>query len=526
MLGLACEFRGSHGGHGTIILRSFAVMETLHIYNTLTRQKEEFKPNNPPHVGMYVCGPTVYNNVHIGNVRTFLSFDMIFRYLNFLGHKVRYVRNITDVGHLVDDADHGEDKIAKRARIENLEPMEVVQEVTVDFHNVMSMFNALPPSVEPTATGHILEQIEMVQSIIDNGFGYERNGSVYFDINKFVEAGNDYGSLSGRVLEDLRSQSDRASSGNESANERTLEGQNEKNSPLDFALWKKAEKGHIMFWNSPWSKGFPGWHLECSVMSTKYLGQSFDIHGGGMDLKFPHHDCEIAQNIASTGHAPVKYWMHGNMLTMNGQKMSKSLGNAFSPHELVTGDHEVLEQAYSPMSVKFFMFQTHYSSPLDFSNAALQASEKGFKRLMEGIKVLEQLSPAKSSDMDVEAFEAKCRAAMNDDFNTPILIGHLFDGIRTINSAKDGQEKLDANAIEKLKVIYHSFVFDVLGLQFEGAAQQNDLLDGLMQSIIDLRASARENKDWATSDKIRDDLNALKVVVKDGKDGTSWTFNG
>jgi cysteinyl-tRNA synthetase len=501
-------------------------MEKLHIYNTLTRKKEEFKPSSPHHVGLYVCGPTVYSDVHIGNVRTFLSFDMVFRYLTYLGYKVRYVRNITDVGHLLDDEDHGEDKIAKRARIENVEPMELVQKVTVDFHNVMAAFNALPPSVEPTATGHIVEQIQMVQGIINNGYAYERNGSVYFDINKFVEDGNEYGSLSGRILEDLRSASQRAGSGNESANERNLDGQDDKNNPLDFAIWKKADKGHIMHWPSPWGEGFPGWHLECSVMSTKYLGDTFDIHGGGMDLKFPHHDCEIAQNIACNGHAPVRYWMHGNMLTMDGKKMSKSLGNAFSPWELVSGDHAVLERGYSPMTARFFMLQTHYSSTLDFSNEALQASEKGYKRLMEGIKTLSTLAASDSSDLDIVDFEAKCHGAMNDDFNTPILIGHLFEGVRLINSARDGDSKLDAPTIEKLKELYQSFVFEVMGLVAEDGGQQSHLLDGLMQTILDLRASARENKDWGTSDKIRDDLTALKVQVKDGKDGTSWTFNG
>lgn len=501
-------------------------MEKLHLYNTLTRQKEEFKPLNAPYVGMYVCGPTVYSNVHIGNVRTFVSFDVVFRYLKHSGYKVRYARNITDVGHLVDDADAGEDKIAKRARLENVEPMEIVQEVTVDFHGVMSMFNALPPSIEPTATGHIMEQIDMVQSIIDNGFGYEKNGSVYFNIQKFANAGNNYGTLSGRVLEDLLSQSERNSSGQESANERVLEGQNEKENPLDFALWKKAEKGHIMHWKSPWGDGFPGWHLECSVMSTKYLGESFDIHGGGMDLKFPHHDCEIAQNVASTGSAPAKYWMHGNMLTMNGQKMSKSLGNAFTPHELVSGDHPLLEQGYSPMTARFFMLQTHYSSTLDFSNEALKAAEKGFKRLMAGIKTLGNLEPANNSSFDIDAFEKKCAAAMNDDFNTPILIGHLFDGVRTINSAKDGTESLDATTIDRLKALYNTYIYDVLGLRDEDPGQDNSLVDGLMQTIIDLRNSARTNKDWATSDKIRDDLNALKVQLKDGKDGTGWSYNG
>lgn len=500
-------------------------MENLHIYNTLTRQKERFEALAPPHVGLYVCGPTVYSNVHIGNVRTFLSFDMVKRYLTYLGYNVRYVRNITDVGHLQDDSDDGEDKIAQRAKLENLEPMEIVQKVTVDFHKTMELFNALPPSIEPTATGHIIEQIEMVEAIIDNGFGYEVNGSVYFDIEKFSNS-HDYGKLSGRVLEDLLSQSQRAESGMESSNERNLDGQSEKRNPLDFAIWKKAEKSHIMRWKSPWGEGFPGWHLECSAMSTKYLGDTFDIHGGGMDLKFPHHDCEIAQNVAATGKVPVRYWMHGNMLTMNGQKMSKSLGNAFSPAELIAGDHPLLDQGYSPMTVRFFMLQTHYSSTLDFSNDALKASEKGFRRLMEGIKTLNGLTPVDTSEYDASALEKKCIEAMNDDFNTPILISHLFDGVRAINSAKDGDLKMDAATIDLLKSVYKSFVFDVMGLRAEDAGSDNDLLDGLMQTIIELRAEARDRKDWGTSDKIRDDLTALKVQLKDGKEGTSWVFEG
>ncbi len=498
-------------------------MEVLHIYNNVTRQKEEFKPINPPFVGMYVCGPTVYNNVHLGNVRTFIGFDVVYRYLTYLGYKVRYVRNITDVGHLVGDVDEGEDKIAKRAKLENLDPMEIVQEVTIDFHEVMGLFNALPPNIEPTATGHIMEQIETVQAIIDNGYGYERNGSVYFDIEKFVADGNDYGKLSGRKIEDLLSQQERVSQGQASSNERNLEGQQEKKSQLDFALWKKADKGHIMRWRSPWGEGFPGWHLECSVMSTKYLGETFDIHGGGMDLKFPHHDCEIAQNIASTTKDPANYWMHGNMLTVNGTKMSKSLGNAFTPRQLMNGNHELLDQGYSAMTARFFMLQTHYSSTLDFSNDALKAAEKGFKRLQQGIKTLSQLTPTGDAGLNTAELEAQCRAAMNDDFNTPILISHLFDGIRYINSVKDGKATIDQASIDHLKALYNSFVFDVLGLKAEEQQQDDGLVDGLMNTIIALRQEARSNKDWATSDKIRDHLAQINISIKDTKEGATWS---
>ena len=404
--------------------------KALVIQNTLSGNKETFKSIVEGHVGMYVCGPTVYSDVHLGNVRTFLSFDVIYRYLLFLGYKVRYVRNITDVGHLVGDIDEGEDKIGKKARLENLEPMEVVQRYTNGFHDVMRLFNILPPSIEPTATAHIIEQIEMSQSLLDNGLAYEKNGSVYFDVLKYAEK-EPYGELSGRKLDDLMS------------NSRELDGQADKRNPLDFALWKKAEPEHLMKWPSPWGDGFPGWHIECSVMSRKYLGDTFDIHGGGMDLKFPHHECEIAQNKGSYGKKPVNYWIHTNMLTVNGRKMSKSEGNGFTPEELITGDHKLLDKGYSPMTVRFFMLMGHYSSTLDFSNTALQASEKAHQRMMIGWKELQDLPVSSSNDVDVTDLRSRCETAMNDDFNTPILISVLFDAVKNINLVKAGQQKID-----------------------------------------------------------------------------------
>lgn len=482
----------------------------LLIYNSHSRKKEPFKPLNPPYVGLYVCGPTVYKNVHIGNVRTFISFDVVYRYLCYLGYKVRYVRNITDVGHLTDDADQGEDKVAKQARLEKIEPMEVVQRVTNDFHEVMGLFNAKRPSIEPTATGHIVEQIQMIEKIIENGFAYVKNGSVYFNVRKYHEAGNDYGTLSGRKIEELIS------------NTRELDAQDEKDDPLDFALWKKADETHIMHWPSPWGEGFPGWHLECSVMSTKYLGESFDIHGGGMDLKFPHHECEIAQNVASTEKAPVNYWMHGNMLTVNTVKMAKSAGNVIAPREFISGDNPMLNKGFSPMTIRFFMLQTHYTSTLDFSNEAMEASEKGFRRLMEGVSTLNKLQAADTSSFDVNAFAEKCAGAMNDDFNTPVLIGHLFDGVRAINSAKDGNESFTAADLEAMRKLYNDYIYEVLGLKAEDERNEDDVVEGLMQTIITLRQNARENKDWATSDKIRDALNELNIELKDSKEGTTW----
>lgn len=484
---------------------------TLLIYNTLTREKEEFKPINPPHVGFYVCGPTVYSDVHLGNVRSFLSFDVVFRYLKFLGYKVRYVRNITDVGHLVDDADSGEDKIAKKARLEALEPMEIVQKYTIGFHDVMRIFNILSPSIEPTATGHIIEQIEMVKRIIDAGLAYETDGSVYFDVRKFAEK-HPYGLLSGRNIDDLQ------------ANTRALEGQDQKRDPLDFAIWKKAEKGHIMHWPSPWGEGFPGWHLECSVMSTRYLGNEFDIHGGGMDLKFPHHECEIAQNVGANGKGGPRIWMHGNMLTVQGRKMAKSEGNGFTPEELITGNHKLLEQGYSPMTVRFFMLQCHYASTLDFSNDALRAAEKGYKRLMDAWQTLQLLEAGDSSSIDVAKLREACVTAMNDDFNTPVLIAQLFEAVKLVNQIKSGNEQASAEDIEALKALFADFIFEVLGFREEEKSEsQDDLADGLMDLIIDLRKSAREKRDFSTADQIRDQLAALNVVIKDGKEGTDWS---
>ncbi len=484
---------------------------TLQITNTLTRKKEEFKPLNPPFVGLYVCGPTVYSDVHLGNVRSFLSFDIVFRYLTYLGYKVRYVRNITDVGHLVDDADAGEDKIAKKARLEQLEPMEIVQKYTNGFHDVMRIFNILPPSIEPTATGHLIEQMQMVQRIIDAGYGYEVDGSVYFDVRKFNDD-HAYGELSGRNIDDLVS------------NTRSLDGQDQKRDPLDFAIWKKAEEGHIMHWPSPWGEGFPGWHLECSAMSTKYLGNEFDIHGGGMDLKFPHHECEIAQNIGSNGKSGPKVWMHGNMLTVQGRKMAKSEGNGFTPEELITGNHKLLEQGYSPMTVRFFMLQSHYGSTLDFSNDALRGAEKGFKRLMDGLETLQSLPASSESTIDVEGLENACINSMNDDFNTPVLISKLFEGVKTINLIKTGTEKATEKDLEALKKLFNSFIFDVLGFRKEDESSDgdNDLAASLIELAISLRKSAKLNKDFTTADQIRNELTTMGVTLKDNPDGTSF----
>ena len=461
---------------------------------------------------MYVCGPTVYSDVHLGNVRTFLTFDIVFRYLQFLGYKVRYVRNITDVGHLVGDGDEGEDKIAKKARLDNLEPMEVVQKYTNGFHDVMRLFNILNPSIEPTATGHIVEQIEMIQQIIANGYAYESNGSVYFDVRKFNEK-YPYGKLSGRVIDELLT------------NTRDLDGQDEKRDPLDFAIWKKAEPQHLMQWNSPWGSGFPGWHLECSVMSTKYLGTTFDIHGGGMDLKFPHHECEIAQNVGACGHEPVRYWMHGNMLTVNGRKMAKSEGNGFTPEELVTGNHKLLEKGYSPMTVRFFMLQCHYTSTLDFSNEALQAAERGYKRMTSAMKTAKELSPSATSDENITAWTQLCYDAMNDDFNTPILISHLFEGVRIINTAKEGKLKLTAEDIALLNKTFNGFFFDVCGLSVEDSSSNNEVTGHLMDFILEMRTEAKANKDFAKSDLIRDRLASMNIQIKDSKEGTSWSIN-
>ena len=486
--------------------------QKISIYNSLTGNKEQFTPINEGHIGLYVCGPTVYSNVHLGNIRTFMSFDMIFRYFKHLGYKVRYVRNITDAGHLENDADQGEDRIAKKARLEQLEPMEVVQMYTVDFHNTLNAFNFLPPSIEPTATGHIIEQIEIIKEIMDNGFAYEANGSIYFDVLKYNES-NDYGILSGRKIEDLMH------------NTRALDGQSDKKNPQDFALWKKAEPQHIMRWPSPWSIGFPGWHLECTAMSTKYLGEQFDIHGGGMDLKFPHHECEIAQAKAWHNHNPVNFWMHANMLTLNGQKMAKSTGNNILPAEILSGDNDKLSKGFSSSVVRFFMMQAHYRSILDFSNDALLASEKGFQKLMEALNVLPLLSVTKTSaDFDVQVWKQSCYDAMNDDFNTPILIAELFSAVKYINQIKDGTNTIDAINLELLKNTLHAFVFDVLGLQETSAASSDDKLADTVQLLITLRNEARAQKNFALSDQIRDQLNEIGIQLKDGKDGTAFSI--
>lgn len=483
----------------------------LKIYNSLSGEKETFNPIHEGNIGMYVCGPTVYSNVHLGNVRTFMSFDVIFRYFLHLGYKVRYVRNITDVGHIVDDVDEGEDKIAKKARLEQLEPMEVVQRYTVDFHEVLKAFNFLPPSIEPTATGHIIEQIEIIKTIIDKGIGYEANGSVYFDVVKFNET-NHYGILSGRNIEDMLT------------NTRDLDGQSDKRNPQDFALWKKAETQHIMRWPSPWSDGFPGWHLECTAMSTKYLGNHFDIHGGGMDLKFPHHECEIAQNQACTGHTPVNYWMHANMLTLNGKKMAKSTGNNILPGEILTGENAFLSKAFSAAVARFFMLQAHYRSILDFSDEAIVAAEKGYKRLMEALDVLNSIPPSATSSISIENWKKLAYDAMNDDFNTPILIAQLFEAVRYINLLKEGKETLTDIDLQDLTTTLQAFVFDVLGLETEKSAGNTDKLDGVVNLLISMRKQARDNKDFALSDQIRDQLIALGIQLKDGKDGTTFSI--
>ena len=486
--------------------------QSLKIYNSLSGQKENFTPINQGNVGMYVCGPTVYSKVHLGNLRTFMSFDVIFRYLTHLGYKVRYVRNITDVGHMVDDADEGEDKIAKKARLEQLEPMEVVQQYTVDFHQILNAFNFLPPSIEPTATGHIIEQIEIIKKIIASGIGYEANGSIYFDVVKFNKT-NNYGILSGRNIEDML------------ANTRDLDGQSDKRNPQDFALWKKAEPQHIMRWPSPWSEGFPGWHLECTAMSTKYLGSHFDIHGGGMDLKFPHHECEIAQNQACTGQTPVNYWMHANMLTLNGKKMAKSTGNNILPGEILSGQNSILSKPFSASVTRFFMLQAHYRSILDFSDDAIVAAEKGYKRLMEAMDALPQIQVSATSSLSIENWKQSCYDAMNDDFNSPILIAQLFEGVRFVNLLKDGKETLNAPDLELFSKAMSQFVFDVLGLQSEKVSNDtNDKLEGTVNLLIDMRNQARADKNFALSDQIRDQLLAIGIQLKDGKEGTSFTI--
>ena len=479
----------------------------LYIYNTLSRTKEKFEPLHPPLVGLYVCGPTVYSDVHLGNCRTFVMFDLIYRYFLHLGYKVRYVRNITDAGHLEVDMDEGDDKFAQKARLEQLEPMEIVQKYTLGFHDVMRLFNALPPGIEPTATGHIIEQIEMVKQILKNGYAYEVNGTVYFDVEKYCKEFN-YTILTNRQLDDLLE------------NTRELGGQNEKRGRLDFALWIKAKPEHIMQWPSPWGTGFPGWHIECSAMSSKYLGNSFDIHGGGMDLAATHHTNEIAQSQACNHVQPAKYWMHTNMLTVNGTRMSKTKGNGFLPHELFTGSHELLSRGYSPMSVRFFMLQAHYRSTLDFSNEALEASDKGFKRLSNACTLLEKLNPSQKSDIDLKSLTERCYAAMNDDFNSPVLIAELFEAVHIINSVYDGKTSASAADIEALKKLMDDFVIGVLGLKEE--SNQSDDMGKLLDFIINLRSEAKVNKDYATSDKIRIGLNSIGIQLKDNKEGTTW----
>jgi len=481
------------------------------IYNTLSRKKEDFVPYNPPFVGMYVCGPTVYGDAHLGHARPAITFDLVFRYLTHLGYRVRYVRNITDVGHLENDADEGEDKIGKKARLEELEPMEIVQFYSDRYHDNMDQLNVRKPSIEPRASGHIIEQIELIKKILAVGLAYESGGSIYFDVAKYNES-HHYGILSGRVLEDMLS------------NTRVLEGQDEKRNSFDFALWKKAQPEHIMRWPSPWGEGFPGWHMECSAMSCKYLGEQFDIHGGGMDLMFPHHEAEIAQSVAANGKSPVHYWMHNNMITINGQKMGKSLGNFITLDELFTGNHAALEQAYSPMTIRFFILQAHYRSTVDFSNEALQASEKGFRRLLTATETLKKLKPSVVSSVDVTAVNQACYDALNDDFNSPLVIAALFEGARIINVVNDGKETITAEDLTLLQNTFDTFVFDVLGLKDEvTSGSQGDTVNGLMGLILNIRQNARTTKDWSTSDLIRDELKRLSIQVKDTKDGSVWT---
>ena len=482
----------------------------LTIYNTLSRKKELFVPINESKVGMYVCGPTVYGDSHLGHSRPAITFDILFRYLMHLGYKVRYVRNITDVGHLENDADSGEDKIAKKARIDQVEPMEIVQYYLNRYHKALEKLNVLPPSIEPHASGHIMEQIDFVEKILDAGFAYVSEGSVYFDVEKYNKLYN-YGKLSGRNIEDMLETS------------RDLEGQSDKRRSVDFALWKKAAPEHIMRWKAPWSVGFPGWHLECSAMGTKYLGEEFDIHGGGMDLMFPHHECEIAQSTAALGKETVKYWMHNNMITINGQKMGKSLGNFITLEELFTGMHPFLTQAFSPMTVRFFVLQAHYRSTLDFSSEALQASEKGLSRLMEGYERLQKLVSSASSSFESMDVRAKCEEAMCDDLNTPIVIAHLFDTLKSINLVYDGRETISAVDLYELKSVFKLFVEEILGLKFENESiVAHEAYKKAIDMLLNMRLEAKLNKDWATSDKIRNELTALGFDIKDTKDGFEW----
>ena len=486
------------------------------IYNSITRRKERFVPIHEGRVGMYVCGPTVYGDGHLGHARPAITFDILHRYLNHLGYKVRYVRNITDVGHLEHDADEGEDKIAKKARLEQLEPMEVVQYYLNRYHRAMDELNVLPPSIEPHASGHIIEQIEYIKKILESGYAYESQGSVYFDVPKYNKDHN-YGKLSGRNVDELLSAT------------RALDGQQEKRNPADFALWKKAAPEHIMHWPSPWSEGFPGWHLECSTMGEKYLGEKFDIHGGGMDLMFPHHECEIAQSVAHNGEETVHYWMHNNMITINGQKMGKSLGNFITLDEFFTGKHELLTQAYSPMTIRFFILQAQYRSTLDFSNEALQGAEKALQRMLEGWKRLQELKPADKSTIDVAPLRGKCYEALDDDMNTPIVIAHLFEACRLINLVNDGKATATVEDIEELKSLFNTFLVDILGIRTEtiagtGSADALRPFEQAVDLLLQMRADAKANKDWATSDLIRNRLSEMGFNVKDTKDGWEWSL--
>lgn len=485
--------------------------QKLSVYNTLTRQKEVFEPLNAPHVGMYVCGPTVYSDSHLGHARHAVTFDLLYRYLQHIGYKVRYVRNITDVGHLENDADDGEDRIAKKARLEQLEPMEVVQYYSNKYHKAMEMLNTLPPSIEPHASGHIIEQIETVKSILENGYAYESNGSVYFDVEKYNKDYN-YGILSHRNIDELLETT------------RPLDGQHEKRRSIDFALWKKASPEHIMRWPSPWSDGFPGWHLECSTMSIKYLGKEFDIHGGGLDLMFPHHECEIAQNTASQKHQVVKYWMHNNMITINGQKMGRSLNNFITLEELFSGSNKLLTQAYSPMTVRFFILQAHYRSTVDFSNDALQASEKALSRLLDAYNRIDKITASEKSSADVTPLRAKCYDALNDDMNSAVVIANLFEAATIINSAVAGSVNLTQEDVVELKSLFDTFLFDILGIRNEMKSDDTsfEAFGKAIDILLEMRATAKANKDWATSDKIRDELAKAGFEIKDGKDGAEW----
>ncbi len=485
-------------------------MQDLKLYNTLSRKKESFVPLKEGRVGMYVCGPTVYGDAHLGHARPGITFDVVYRYLQHLGFKTRYVRNITDVGHLVNDAEEGEDKIAKKARLDQLEPMEVVAHYTRNYHRDMAMLNTLSPSIEPTATGHIIEQIQMIEKILNNGYAYNVSGNVYFDVVKYNE-NHAYGKLSGRNIEDMVS------------NTRELDGQSEKRNSVDFALWKKASKKHIMRWPSPWSDGFPGWHLECSAMSTKYLGEKFDIHGGGMDLVFPHHEAEIAQSCASDGKETVNYWMHNNMITINGQKMGKSLGNFITLEEFFSGSHKNLDQAYQPMTIRFFILQAHYRSTVDFSNEALQAAEKGYNKLMTAIKTLKEIIPSKTTSIDVSFYKSKFYEAINDDFNTPVLIAHLFEAVKQINSIAAGQGTLDDKSKSELLTLMSEFCYVILGFESIPVKSQEGLTEEVMGLVLGLRKLAKDNRDWSTADFIRDELAKLNITVTDGKDGANWS---